>query len=1580
MSVIERAGSRALFRASEDVSLERVVAQLVMRSEELDADEFEVQFHEEADAIGLEMNPDLTVRSCVPGSVADLSELIEPGLSISAVQGLSTTGLSNSNLDLLLTHSIRPISIRFKGSRKAAANANKFIAGRTVQVIDVEVTTPAISIDLNGDEASGCHWRFDLRGILIAAAVTAEASKLTISERLNALNSLALRLVVCGMHASFDQATRTVELLSSYSENAAEMPSIRVNYPRTFSSFNEWALHVFQGAPLTHRLSAGALPLIEMDLRLDEASQKQPKLKVVGNAGTLVVNADIRALPGLLEISQFTEPFNTDRAVADFSTLSTEATEPVELQQWELELDYTIHPLCLRMGTGETGSATLELALGTVYLRSRDGAGVNCIATLDTVEATVLQRPIQVLFSSLTSDEDERFIDARSSSEDGRTVLVQVNSPVFLLQLQPSKLSLGLTLAGLSFELTDEKVTAVSIVTTELQQAIAKIFDSTSTGSEERVRNENVDILTAEAFTQKVHQAVEAVLGVPVDTSETLAVYEVDTSSWATVLERVFLLDPFKARVSPELPELSYAALSCKTLAQRCYEMIYGLSFDLENSERASSRTQFQDSASVSLRGREEVLMMTKKLGEIKKFLQPRPVESRGMLLAVDIRILDAEVGVFDALAVELVDSSVRCEMDAIASSASLTVASFRLDTRRTGVPILCKLNPGSTTPRTALQPMLQLRVHYGETLPPPAGLVKSIALELASKEQDILEGYIRQNPRKRASRKLNKARRHFEDHLKLGGALAELDAAHVREPPKTKGPTGIKLGLASSMLSEHAKVTSLAPGMRDALDKTEVIFALRSVRLACTHSGNLAVKEALQALSGDGVGNEPDEGSEQSGSDSTASLAMGETMPLVLAETRLGVTLNNVEITCELEQGSKQQVVLGLGLEAAYIGRQLTEQAALSVSDLCVSTREPGVTTRSLVKPWSGNVDYALARSDPLDWTNLVRRTSIKLESVAVELWTSDVELLSTLSDTLSLEAELFSEPIVEPPEVMSATVSVEDKDEAVTGKSLWSLVTGNGVILADTARAAKVFLVFDWLLPLTGLSDVKGAAVSSSDSSESGEQADSIREWMDASLERVAETSIHCVSLGRVASEAHDRIEVLMKNIELRVVKGILVAYTSGTFLPVVKLRCYDALVRAESSSLFVEDVLMVARMSMEARFYNLRLETWEPLIEPTNDLVLSVYKGPLAKAVNIDVTSLQRINLNLSEDALSLYLSMSRDFTGLSNDRPHRSGEFMNNLVVDHSRQNTNGHLDTTPDYVLINQTGEPLELVDLFQIGCNRRGSLVVRAIDGWALPSRIRWGRIPELKFRLEPWGVSYHATGEEDCMIDYPGVIQNGFPSLKLLLAQDNVDDKENTRMLHGAIDLVPFVLMPGQHRKEWFSLCEEDGTSVPTAEILLSLCFHATKEDIPVGTTAIDSMTVQCGKSAGVSFNSVSNERWFEETKPKQIIQHLASTGITTVRKAEVAFALRPGSGLSMSKPKPDNRRDGAVLQRVFVPLDTTGKFIISGTKGFMLPITVGFRDDQRKTIVLQSPVVVKNNTHVDIELRICPPLQKST
>lgn len=1573
ISDMERAGNRALFRASQDVSLERVVSRLRLQSEELGADEFEVQFQEEIEAIGLQIDADLRVHSCVPGSAADLSELIQPGLRVTAVQGLSTKGLSDADLQLLLRHSIRPISIRFKGSRSAAANANKFLAGRSVQMVDIEASAPSVLIELRGEPGSGHAWRIDVRGILLAAAVSAEANRLTISERLNAISHVVAKVVVCGLHASAGErmSNPEAELISSYKESDAELTPIRVNYPRGFASFSEWVKEAYDGAPLANRRAAGRVPMMETVVEISNASQPSPGLKVAGHLGRLLVNADVSAFDGLAQISQFVENFNEQPGVnpAQLPAYEKQADDQDSQQQYELQLDYTLYPLCLRIGSGRRGSSTLELKLDRVYLRNPEEGGTRAIATIDAAEAAILDTPPYEPHLRFSSDETEGFVDARSSIEEGRLVLAQLNSPVVSCDIRPSQLSLGLSLSSLSLAVSTAKVSAIEGLSRELQEAVEKIAGGAGSAvrhplaSSDSVEPTTATALKPEEFFRRVKTDVESVLGVEVDASKPLEEYEVDAVAWSAILSKLQAMDPFETSPVPALTHLSQQNLSCRALARSAYELIYGLPFaagvnDGESEGKSSDRSAYlaarrQTSYRASLPCRNVISLIAQRKYAVEEAVRVKLPPAAGRQISLEVQILDAQIVVFEALNLQLVGSSIELTISDVASSGCLSVSSVLLETLNSRQAVICRVDSHHATSQ---QPMVELRVDFGQThaLPVMSGLVKEVKEAVAAKEKEMLEGYTRQNPRNRPSRQVDRAHRRFQQHQRLGAVLEDLKAAQLEKPPVAGGPVGIKLGLIAPLIA--GRDPSAAP---KAPPEVMLWLGLSYVKLACTHEGNLALVEALHALSGDGTASFNDAKDLNDEDDESTAEA---TLPTLIAEVRIGVSLENVEISCEVEQYSKQVAILGMGLEFAYIGHQLVEHAAVAFSDLCVTTRAPGVTSRSLMKPFSGRANYELARSDPLKWASLVRKISMKTENAAVALWTSDLALLSTLTDTLSKEAELFASP-------STPTASQEPAPRSPAGQSCWAMTMGDVATLADTLGSAKALLVFESLLPFVW------EAVETELRSVNDEMLGEIRSWMEESSSRVSETSIHlapAVWLGiEEGPTAQDRVEVEVKGVELGVVKGILQAYTSGTFLPVVKLRCFDAFVRAESASVFVEDALLVARTGVEARFYNLRLETWEPLLEPINDLVLSVYKGPLAKAVNIDITALQRINLNLSEDALALHLSMTAELT--RSDQAHVGPVHVEgglNSSPDLQLQgprNESNLPDSTPDYVLINQTGQSFELVDLFQIGCNRRGTLAIRAVDGWTLPSRTRWSSLPELELTLEPWGKRFSLGGGKECEVDYPGARETGFPSLSLRIHLPLAEDAENEQdkeLLQGEVDLIPFVLMPGSSRKEWFSLRREDRRAGAVAEILLSISFHAAPEEAPPQQKAVEQKSIDASESVGVSFSAVSNERWFEETKPDEIIKHLADTGITTVRKAELGFPLT---------------RVGEKRRRVFVPLDTTGKFIIAGEDGFQLPVTVGFRDDQRKTIVLHSPLLIKNNTEVDIEVRICTPLLRS-
>ncbi|GBG29253.1 Vacuolar protein sorting-associated protein 13a [Hondaea fermentalgiana] len=117
----------------------------------LDPDEIEITFSEGSLGLVLDhnfQNDSVVVASCIAGSPAARTRLIEPGMVITAIGNYDVTDLSVEETLAKLRRGRRPLRVRFKGSVNAARVAANYVRGSVVNFVRAIVALDALDVTL----------------------------------------------------------------------------------------------------------------------------------------------------------------------------------------------------------------------------------------------------------------------------------------------------------------------------------------------------------------------------------------------------------------------------------------------------------------------------------------------------------------------------------------------------------------------------------------------------------------------------------------------------------------------------------------------------------------------------------------------------------------------------------------------------------------------------------------------------------------------------------------------------------------------------------------------------------------------------------------------------------------------------------------------------------------------------------------------------------------------------------------------------------------------------------------------------------------------------------------------------------------------------------------------------------------------------------------------------------------------------------------------------------------------------------------------------------------------------------------
>lgn len=557
-------------------------------------------------------------------------------------------------------------------------------------------------------------------------------------------------------------------------------------------------------------------------------------------------------------------------------------------------------------------------------------------------------------------------------------------------------------------------------------------------------------------------------------------------------------------------------------------------------------------------------------------------------------------------------------------------------------------------------------------------------------------------------------------------------------------------------------------------------------------------------------------------------------------------------------------------------------------------------------------------------------------------------------------------------------------------------------------------------------------------------------------------------------VAETLHDRVKLNINGIAIELVQEVRRSESRvESFLPVLRIGADEIELRGESFSQFSKDMVLATFIDMEAKFYNRRIGSWEYIMEPWRRTKASLIVSEADQSITADLEALSRLNINISEDLLTLLLQLQADLESAAKSTTKEKTSEIKQLLAEgaddadtksltsrgrttasRSKQTMQRTLGSKParqqrsrrhrrrrrrnkskkvvhkdaQHWFINNTGVEVVMYDLYQIGYDYRGTIIVSYRDGWYLPSHERWNEQPLMRLTLLPYrrrgtvgnlgeggddevnhnsrnlpiGFANVNTDEDfDSSFDesdassqesknyvlrpyrdkdkyvlpYEGSKSNDVPQLLV-----EVKDETGT-YYQTTIDLVPYILFPNQGSSEWFPLTS-DGSKLENtrgAEIMLTVEFQL-DQDVDLDpnsmlrevyggrTSAIEPFRIASGAMVPMNFHALPKKHWYKNINRYEINKGISSKRFTKLRAVAVDFSL----GLDFtSQHKP--------LLMVF-PVDESGETMlttraVSNARGSnqreIVPVanplyeaTTALRKSSKRSSASKSGTIAKNDS----------------
>ncbi|CAI5732592.1 unnamed protein product [Hyaloperonospora brassicae] len=482
----------------------------------------------------------------------------------------------------------------------------------------------------------------------------------------------------------------------------------------------------------------------------------------------------------------------------------------------------------------------------------------------------------------------------------------------------------------------------------------------------------------------------------------------------------------------------------------------------------------------------------------------------------------------------------------------------------------------------------------------------------------------------------------------------------------------------------------------------------------------------------------------------------------------------------------------------------------------------------------------------------------------------------------------------------------------------------------------------------------------------------------------------------MGRI----HDRISITVHSVVFEVIKRSLSVVSLDTYIPVMNFSVSDMKMQCVTRTEFTTDYVVDASVEVSARYYNTSLADWEPFVEPWRAYA-KARSCSGADGTTMELTALQRLNVNCTDSLIRLLSSIAKN---------RRKQDFIVEkrtlaaVAADGEAKKENGRV------CVLNNLGVPIRLANL---NTSHAGTLHVDVRDGWSFPGYSRfhnvrvsvvllpWWHPREVQavdsFRHEftlPYGgaqsgvtpilridvlaidegkrnyvfdhitnkyVEVEAEDDDDDFVDpSPSQAPTSSSSRKYITRGDSTGSSQRARWVSigsTEINLAGNVMASLDHNRmklnRWYRLHDLRGNT--TGEIFVGLHFAPNMDTPVIPARMNEPQQVKDGQ--------------FLIFDPLKIVT--ANTA-DCQKQCKDHVMLSDGLRGSYIPPLALEVLIGSSRMSLMCPLRRAGKFLIQGDQ-VLAEVKVAQRDESRRVLLLSSPVQLRNDTSIDMELWTC-------
>ncbi|ETP26355.1 hypothetical protein F441_00945 [Phytophthora nicotianae CJ01A1] len=483
----------------------------------------------------------------------------------------------------------------------------------------------------------------------------------------------------------------------------------------------------------------------------------------------------------------------------------------------------------------------------------------------------------------------------------------------------------------------------------------------------------------------------------------------------------------------------------------------------------------------------------------------------------------------------------------------------------------------------------------------------------------------------------------------------------------------------------------------------------------------------------------------------------------------------------------------------------------------------------------------------------------------------------------------------------------------------------------------------------------------------------------------------------MGRI----HDRLSITCYSVVFEVIKRSLSVVSLDTYIPVMNFSVSDMKMQCMTRTEFSTDHAVDASVEISARYYNTSLADWEPFIEPWRAYAKARSDGG-EDGTTMQLSALQRLNVNCTDSLIRLLSSIAKN---------RRKQDFIVEkrtlaaVAADGEAKKEDGRV------CVLNNLGVPIRLANL---NTSHAGTLHVDVRDGWSFPGYSRFHNV-RVSVVLLPWWHPREMQTVENFRhkfsLPYGGAQSGVTPILRIdVLTTDEgkrnyvfdhvtnkyveveEDDDDDFFDVPAAQRITPPNTQQCVNRGDSTNTTTSQRTrwsSVGSAEINLAGNVMASLDPNRMKLNRWYRLHDLRGNVTGEIFvglhfvpdvnNSVHRSRISEPQQVKDgqflVFDPLKIVTANTSDPEDQCkdhVMLSDGLRGSYIPPLALEVIIGSSRMSLMCPLRRAGKFLIQGEK-VLAEVKVAQRDESRRVLLLSSPVQLKNDTSIDMELWTC-------